>query len=433
MRQGGIGQYALMTLAGLLLRAPLGGWFTHDYILYLLPWYQFARAHGWNALAVDFTNYSPFFSYLLIVATRFDALAPPLVLLKAISFVFEFANAVVGAVLVATCGGDRRRQVAAFGCVFIAPTVLYNGAAWAQTDSIWTFFVLVSIWLFARGRNGTPAFGMAFAVKAQALFLGPFVLGMLVRGGVARAAWLAVVPVVYLLVAVPVFVAGRSVADVAFVYGRQAEFFHSLSMNAASLWALPPRLPYTAGSIAGLGMAVVAALWLARAIKLSPRRDATFALLAAAASLLLMPFILPKMHDRYFYAFEVTAIVLACVDRRYIAFAVIAQVDGVLSYLGFDQGIMLGIRLAAIGNAAMVYFLLRDVVRAPGTTAFPGVAWAGYAAVIGATALFLPWTMHGLPGLIWKGAYAALIVATAAAVLLLLRRSLGTTGPPIGT
>ena len=431
MRTRGIGQYALVVVLGLMLRAPLAGWFTHDYILYLLPWYQFARAHGLGALSVDFTNYAPFYSYLLIVIARFDGLASPLVLIKVLSLVFELANAVLGVVLVRTCGGDRMRQLAAFAFVWIAPTVLYNGAAWAQADSIWTSFILISIWMFARGGNGTPAFGMAFAGKAQALFLGPFVLGMLVRGGILRAAWLLVVPVIYLIVAVPVLLAGRTVVDVALVYGRQAGFYHSLSMNGANLWALLPRVPYTAGTIAGLGLAVVAALWLARAIAMSPRRDAGYVVLAAAASLLLMPFLLPKMHDRYFYAFEVVAIVLACVDRRYIAFAVIAQVDGVLSYLAFDQGIMLGVRLASVGNAVMVFFLARDLVRAPGATAFPRLAWAGYAAVVGATALFLPWTIHGLPGPIWKGAYAVLIVATFAATILLLRRSLGSTAPPV--
>ena len=259
--------------------------------------------------------------------------------------------------------------------IWLAPTPLHNGPGWAQSDSIWTFFVLLSVWLFTRGRNGTGAFGMAFAVKAQALFLGPFVLGMLLRRGTKQALWLVAVPVVYLLVAAPVRIAGRSVADVALVYGRQADFFHSLTMNAAIVWALPPRL-YVPGTIVGLALAVAAALWLAYAIARNPRRDATFALLAAAASLLLMPFVLPKMHDRYFYAFEIMAIVLACVDSRYIAFAVIAQIDGILSYLAFDQGILLGVRLAAVANATMLFFILRELVRRPtlASAAFPAGA-----------------------------------------------------------
>jgi Gpi18-like mannosyltransferase len=164
--------------------------------------------------------------------------------------------------------------------IWLAPTVLYNGPGWAQSDSIWTFFVLLSVWLFARGRKGTGAFGMAVAVKAQALFLGPFVLGMLLRRGTKQALWLVAVPVVYLLVAAPVRIAGRSVADVALVDGRQADFFHSLTMNAASVWALPPRLPYVSGTIVGLAAALAAAaaaaaaaLWLAYTIARNPRRD----------------------------------------------------------------------------------------------------------------------------------------------------------------
>lgn len=425
------GLYVIALIAaGVVARVALAGWLTNDYNLYLLPWYRFARAHGITALGTDFTNYTPFYSYLLLIAVRFDALAAPLVLIKAISLVFEIGNVLLGAALVRVCGGGPGAALVAAGLIWTAPTILYNGPAWAQADSIWTFFILLSVWLFARGRNGAAAFGVAFAVKAQALFLGPFVLGMLLRGDDGRmtwrrAAWLLAVPLVYGLVALPVLIAGRGIGDVATIYGRQAEFFRSLTMNAGSLWALPPRLPYTAGTIAGLGLGVVAALWFARVVAGSPRRDATFALLAAAASLLLMPFVLPKMHDRYFYAFEIAALVLACVNPRYIVFAVVAQVDGVLSYLAFDQGIILGVRMAAIGNAAMLFFILRELALAPAAAIFPRRAWIGYALVTAAGAAFLPFTRHGLTGPAGRGGYAVLLIAEAAAVVALLRASLG--------
>ncbi|WP_456663794.1 hypothetical protein [Bradyrhizobium sp. LB13.1] len=56
-----------------------------------------------------------------------------------------------------------------------------------------------------------------------------------------------------------------------------------------------------------------------------------------------MPYLLPKMHERYFYAFEFASIALACLNPRYLPFAVIAQVAGELSYLAFESGIVLGV------------------------------------------------------------------------------------------
>jgi hypothetical protein len=146
-----------------------------------------------------------------------------------------------------------------------------------------------------------------------------------------------------------------------------------------------------------------------------------------------MPFVLSKMHDRYFYAFEIMPIVRACVDSRYIAFAVIAQVDGILSYLAFDQGILLGVRLAAVANATMLFFILRELVRRPtlASARFSAGAGAGYGGVIAVTALFMPWTAHGMPGLAWEIGYAALLVPTGAAAAVLVSQSVG--GLPPGS
>ncbi|WP_247456760.1 MULTISPECIES: hypothetical protein [unclassified Bradyrhizobium] len=53
--------------------------------------------------------------------------------------------------------------------------------------------------------------------------------------------------------------------------------------------------------------------------------------------------------------FELASIALACVNPRYLQFAVIAQVDGVLSYLGFESGIIMGLLPAALGNTFLVF------------------------------------------------------------------------------
>ncbi len=96
----------------------------------------------------------------------------------------------------------------------------------------------------------------------------------------------------------------------------------------------------------------------------SKRTDAPFLLLAACAALFLGPFLLPKMHERYFYAFELATIVLACVHPRYAAFAVMAQVNGVFAYLPFDRGIFAGLPVAAICNTFIGLALVREL-RAP--------------------------------------------------------------------
>ena len=72
-------------LVGLALRYVARQHATDDAIQHLIPWYVFARDHGVAGLAEAFTNYTPFYSYLLLIAARFDWLGQPLSLVKAIS------------------------------------------------------------------------------------------------------------------------------------------------------------------------------------------------------------------------------------------------------------------------------------------------------------------------------------------------------------
>jgi hypothetical protein len=71
-----------------------------------------------------------------------------------------------------------------------------------------------------------------------------------------------------------------------------------------------------------------------------------------------MPFLLPKMHDRYFYAFEMMAIVLACLKPRLAVIAIAAQLNGILAYLAYYGMASSWLRIAALGNGWILVALL---------------------------------------------------------------------------
>ena len=333
--------------AGLVARYLLRDYTTIDTSLYLLPWYEYAQEHGLAALAEAFTNYTPLYTYLLIAVSRLHGHVDSLSLIKAISALFELAAAFLAWRMTA--------RPAAFAAVWLAPTVLWNGPAWGQADSIWAFFVLLAVYLYREGRNGVLPFGAAVATKAQGFFLGPFVLGMALRR--REALWLASIPIVYFLIAAPTLIAGRPMQEIATVYVDQADTFRSLSVHAANLWALLDSVPYTEGVAIGVVLAAVAGIAITAIIASARTIDKEFVVLAACVALLVMPYLLPKMHERYFYAFEVTVIVLAFLNWRYAPFAILAQVSGVLAYLVFDRGFTAGLTPAAIINGFMAAML----------------------------------------------------------------------------
>jgi Gpi18-like mannosyltransferase len=398
---------------GLTLRYLTREHATTDAVQYLIPWYGFARDHGVGGLGEAFTNYTPFYSYLLLIAVQFDGLGQPLSLVKAISAVFEFGCAIVAAQIVWRSTRAPMRASLAFCGAWLAPTVIFNGAVWGQADSIWTFFTLLSVSLFMQGRNGVLPFAVAVAVKAQGVFLGPFVLGMILRRKI-HWAWLAAVPGVYMVLAIPVLVAGRSIASVFTVYLDQADTFHRLTMNAANIWVLAGGAPYAIGVAVGLVLAAAGGIALSVFIVRSRREGPEFILLVACASLMLMPYLLPKMHDRYFYAFELAAIALACLNPRYLPFAVIAQVDGVLSYLGFERGAVMGLLPAALCNTFLGLYIVLDLWRGERGFRFPKAAWLGFAA---STAGLLSYLILADPD--WKMSLAYLVTASLFTVMAL--------------
>lgn len=374
---------------------------------FLIPWYVHARDHGIASLGQAFTNYTPFFTYLLLVATWFDGLAPPMALIKAISFPFELGCAVLAGRLLTVVDPRPIRSALAFAAVWLAPSVLYNGALWGQADSLWTFFILAALLAFCRDRPvlGMLAFAVAVSVKAQAVFLGPLVFGLALRG-VIPWRWFAAIPAVYLALAVPTLLAGRSLADISSIYLGQARAFHLLSVSAANLYMFVPESWYWPGLAVGILLAAAAGLALAVLIARPPRLPPERLLFAAAVSLILMPFVLPKMHERYFYAFEVLIIVLACARPSLARFALLAQVTSIMAYLPYDGRGDQFVPMVAVTNLVLLLVLAKGLRDALGSrpdpqggvlidgqalTSLVAAVWASFLIQLGLLACFSRW------------------------------------------
>jgi Gpi18-like mannosyltransferase len=345
--------------AGILLRVPGLPYETADAVEYLKPWYAFALARGWGGLGEAFTNYTPFYSYLLVAAAKLDGLAAPLTLVKGISFVFELGNALLAAAIASRLGARPQRAVIAFALVWLAPSVIQNGSFWGQADAIWTFFLLLALLALLSQQPGSAAlaFGAAASVKAQALFLAPLGLALILNRTV-RPLWLLAVPGIYLALALPTLLLGRPLPEVAAIYFGQSTNFTSLSMNAANPYVFVAPEFYPFGVVIGLGLAAVAGLVFAARVARAPAPLAPDTLLLAAAfSFMLMPFLLPKMHERFFYAFEIVVLVLAVARPAMAGVALAAQLTAFLSYLPNYDLSTAGLPLATIVNLCILGFL----------------------------------------------------------------------------
>jgi len=323
-----------------------------DLVDHFLPWLEQMRTQGfWEAIAHPFSKYgyTPFYSYAIGIA---DAILPAgtdaKIVIKSVSIVFDFIAAGLVFFMVRLRWHDPRYGLAAFAAVLFAPTVVLNGAYWGQSDIIYTSFLLACIYALLVGSSvwAVVLFGVALAIKAQAVWLGPFILMMVLRG---RIRWrlLVLVPAVYLILALPALFAGRSLFEIATVYATQASTQSMLTYSAANLHFFPHYFfmhlgwwPEIIPFIAKLGMVLTAVLgllfaWRAARGPLEPEA----LLLAATVSALIAPQFLPYMHNRYFFPADVLTLVLAAWrPATYWPAAVLMQASSFITYISFLWG-----------------------------------------------------------------------------------------------
>ena len=334
-------------LAALALRYPFLPLESEDHIGQL-RWYAFIVENGYfAALRHDFADYNVTYLYLLTALAAVDL--QPLAAVKAIAMPFDFALAYFVYKCVAHKVRDPNSAVPILAglAALLAPTVVLNASAWGQSDAIYTTFLVACLYFLLAGRQAAAliAFGLAVSFKLQAVFLAPLLLWLVVKGQL-RWCHLAWVPLVYLATCVPAGLVGRPWGELLLIYLDQADRHHRLTMNLPNLYAWIPRDYYDWWPL-GVVFAACAVLFLTALVwKSDAKVSAELTVFLAAFSVIVVPYTLPKMHNRYYFPAEVVAIVLAFYLPRCWYLPVLLAVVSTHQYVVFlTSGDVIPVRL----------------------------------------------------------------------------------------
>lgn len=311
---------------------------TGDMHVFLVPWYQHIVDNGTiGAFARPFANYTPPYLYLLSVAAMLDGLLPAITLIKVLSVLGAVALGGSVTYLLAALGV---RSAVKGGCaILLLPTVIFNAPMLGQADVFWTAACVVAIAEAVKQRHASMLFwcGVAFAFKAQAIFIAPFVLAVLIQRRVPFSIW-PIPALIYAGAMLPAWLAGWPAGDLLTVYLRQVEWGPDFVSNASNIWSIAgyvtalPLQPWL-----WLGFCAAALSVIAYLILVVPRRLSAETILAAALlSSAMLPFLLPKMHERFFFLADILAFAIAWAirTRTAIALAVLMQASSLASALG---------------------------------------------------------------------------------------------------
>lgn len=353
----------LLFAIGLALRLLFLPASTVDMKVYNLNWYDYIVSHGIiQAMGDEFANYTPPYLYLLSLATLTKSFLPKLTAIKLIPVTFDLINSILIYHIVKVNFKQGIKPLLAGAIFWVMPTVIINGSFWGQADALYTCFLLLCILFLLEGRSveAIIAFAISFSIKAQAVFILPFLAILFFKKRIPWQVFL-LIPVVYFIIMLPAIMAGRSITSLVLAYVTQGETFASTSMNAPNLYFFLPPSAYQVSLMIGIPLAGLALLaWvLIYGLK---RYSITPALLAVTAlvSLALTPFLLPKMHDRYFYPADVFSLVAAFYIPKLWFVPIAYQVISLVSYMPYLFGSHLQgiIPVAVLLNALIIIFLL---------------------------------------------------------------------------
>lgn len=326
------------TALALVIRASLLDFESGDYLTFLAPWTQFFRDNGgFAALRYSLGNYNPPYMYFLALFSYFDI--SELYLIKLLSVLFDVLLAWACMKLLGLYTGSRAKLLGVFLAVLFLPTVVINGAYWAQCDSIYAFFGIYALYLGLRGRGCASMVSLAacLAFKLQAVFIIP-VFFILLLAKKLRWRQLLVFPAAYIVFMLPALIAGRPFVETMTLYFAQAGTVgDAMNYNAPSLTSMFQWSGNTESWSTLLIAAAFALVLASYAVAAVKRRELDDTVFLGFALLLAMgiPYLLPHMHDRYFFISGVLALVLAFRDRRFFPIPLLAELASLHCYYAY--------------------------------------------------------------------------------------------------
>ncbi len=304
---------ATLFALGLLARL-FTGKVTGDMSNFYFVWYQNILDNG---IAVSFREhligYTPAFWYLFAGTTLLDPILPRVTAIKLLPILFDFISTYFVYKIVRIKYPHGNLPYWAAGLFFTLPTIFINSAQWGQVDALYTTFLIISLFFFLKEKplQGMLAFALSFSIKFQAIFFVPFLVILLLKKKVQWWQFL-LVPAVYVVSCIPAVLLGSSWLDVLTIYLRQTALFSQLTVNAPNLYIFVPWEVAEPALRTGFIVAICSlAAWIIFTAldkrEITPERMVLLALISVS----LTPFVLPRMHERYFYPADALALIVA--------------------------------------------------------------------------------------------------------------------------
>lgn len=313
------------TVFGCSIRYALRNVVAGDYKMFFEPWVATLReaGGGFQGLSAEFEYVDYTTPYLLILS--FISICPffnTLILMKMVSVFFDFVAAIAVGFIVYEMTDKKQSGYMAYAVMLFVPTIVANGAMWAQCDIIFTSFVMLSLLFMLKDkpRASLIFYGIAFAFKLQTLFIAPLYVLLWVKRKmkIQHFLWL---PIMYFIGIIPSWIAGKNLWELLTVYLFQANG----EMDIYKLSHKFPNVYQIIGTDSFLREYADAGIYFTLAVLMVlmyyiARKNFTFTkdliIRMGMFFVMVVVFFLPHMHERYGILADVLSVIVAFSNPR---------------------------------------------------------------------------------------------------------------------
>ena len=327
--------FIIITVLALIVRMLLIEYCSGDYDMFLKPWFEELKSYGGlGGLAHDIGNYTP--GYMTILALLTYLPIKSVISIKIVSFIFDFIGAFAALKITRELLSEKKYKdkiaLLVYGICLFIPTVLLNSAYWAQSDGIYTAFVLLSIYFLIKNsfKKAIIFWSIALSFKFQAIFIFPlFVLMYIADHKNIKFRYFLFIPLIVFIFSIPKVIYSHDLLAGFKVYINQAgTYTQYITLNFPNVYSIflkgydvnNPNLintPFKELSTIGIIVTFIILVTLAyfvytKKIKFDKKAIIEFGLL----SILLTTFFLPQMHERYLFMGDIIGILYLVMNRK---------------------------------------------------------------------------------------------------------------------
>lgn len=331
---------------------------------------QIREGGGFRSLGYQISNYTSPYMYLMCMVSYLTE--NNLYGLKLLSIFFDYLASIAMFLIVYQMTDSVRKSVLGMAALLLSPAVILDGAYWCQCDIIYTTFILYAFYCFLKDNSKWCMIflGISFSFKLQALFIVPFFIIMWLKRKTIYLTDFLYLPVIYMLSALPAWMAGRGFQELMMIYFEQAGTYPWGTLDYPNIYALlgeaMPDMRHAA-EVSGAGtfltiilLGCIAYYLYEKNINLTNELIVTIALLTVAVTV----YFLPHMHERYGFLIDLLAILYGILNVKKLPVVCGFMLVSILSFMPFLIAVhIVPIQYVSIGLLGLIVYVSYDFYR----------------------------------------------------------------------